>query len=65
MKTLIAILQIICIIAVVTGIVIEAIYQAHLGFILITVGAFFFGISEKTDHYRHVKQINNLNKRKD
>jgi len=58
MKILVAILQIICIIAVVAGITIETIYEAHVGFILITVGAFFFGISEQAAHYREAKRIN-------
>jgi len=51
MKALIAILQITCIIVVITGIAIEIIYGAHLGFVLITLGAFLFGIATKIEMY--------------
>ena len=47
MTALIIILQVACIIAVTAGIVIEWLYGANLGFLLITIGAFFFAITTK------------------
>jgi len=52
MKLLTLILQILCIIIVTAGIVIEWEYQADLGFMFITAGGLVFAISEKLDKYR-------------
>ena len=46
MKTTI---QTLCVVLVSIGIVVEAAYQAHFGFICITVGSLFFGLSTKID----------------
>ena len=61
MKTLIAILQILCIIIVSTGIFIEVKYKADFGFILISFGAFIFACIEKVNESRLNKTIKNLN----
>ena len=47
MIVLIIILQIACIIAVTAGIVIEWLYGANLGFLLITGGSLIFAVSTK------------------
>lgn len=47
MKTAIFILQIVCIITTLGGIYIEYTYQAHLGFLLITLGSFIFAVTTK------------------
>jgi hypothetical protein len=51
------VLQIICIFAITGGIVIEIIYGAHLGFVLITLGGLLFGISEKLDKLRMKRNV--------
>lgn len=44
-----AILQILCIILVGSGIVIEIVEHAHIGLILITTGSLFFAIATKIE----------------
>ena len=67
MKTLFLILQITCIVLVTAGIFIEYNFQADLGFIFITAGAFAFALGEKFDKYRikrdlrNSQQLNNKN----
>lgn len=46
MKT---ILQILCIMLVGVGIVIEAVYGAHIGFICITTGSLMFAVATKIE----------------
>jgi hypothetical protein len=55
------ILQILCIIAVGAGIAIEFHYEADLGFVFITAGAFAFALSEKLDKRRIKRYIRNGN----
>jgi len=52
MRTFALTLQILCIIVVVAGIIIEWEYQADLGFVFITAGGLAFAVSEKLDKYR-------------
>jgi hypothetical protein len=56
----IIILQIICILLVSTGIMFEYMYEAHLGFVLITVGSLVFAIVTKLENYliKHRKENN-------
>lgn len=52
MKIIALILQVLCIISVTFGIIIEYRYEADIGFLLITVAGFVFAVSEKLDkHY--------------
>ena len=66
MKTVIFILQIVCILITSAGIYIEYIYEAHIGFLLISVGSFTFAVTTKLMKIRlkrYIKQL--LNERKD
>lgn len=56
MKT---VLQLVCVMAVSMGIVIEAFYGADIGFILITTGSLAFGISTKIHNRVHKDEIIN------
>jgi len=47
MKTLIFIMQVLCILATGAGIYIEYTYDAHIGFLLISLGSLTFAISTK------------------
>lgn len=69
MRTIALTLQILCIIVVIAGIIIEWEYEADLGFVFITVGGLVFAISEKLDkyrikHYLSRETLNNLNNEK-
>lgn len=62
MKTLIFIMQIICIITTLAGIYVEWLYQADLGFLLITLGSFTFAVStkyQKISLKRYIKKLLN------
>ncbi len=52
MKYITIALQVICVLAIIAGILIEFYYGAHIGFVLITAGGLLFGLSEKLDKYR-------------
>jgi len=52
-------LQLFCVISVSCGIVIEALYGADIGFILITTGSLAFGISTKIHNRVHKDEYNN------
>ena len=58
----ILILQIVCIIAVALGIIVEFRFQADFGFIFVTAGSFAFALSEKFDKYRIKRYIKRNNK---
>jgi len=45
-----SLLQTVCVVAVSIGIVIEAVYGAHVGFVLISAGSLAFGISTKIEN---------------
>jgi hypothetical protein len=64
MKHPVEILQVLCILSVMTGVTIEFIYGAHLGFICITLGGLFFAVAEKINRYRTIKKFNNTNNKK-
>lgn len=59
MKT---ILQMICVVSISFGIVIEALYGADIGFILITTGSLSFGISTKIHNRVHKDDLEIKNK---
>lgn len=62
MKTVIFIMQIICIITTLGGIYIEWLYQANIGFLLITLGSFTFAVStkyQKISLKRYIKKLLN------
>ena len=42
-------LQALCVVLIAVGIVVEASYQAHMGFICISAGSLAFGIATKID----------------
>ncbi|MBA7471392.1 hypothetical protein ES707_06698 [subsurface metagenome] len=65
MKRLVILLQIFCVLVVLAGIIIEIIYGAHLGFILITLGSLSFAIAEKLNRYYDNKQFNTNHNRKE
>ena len=48
--------QFICIILVTTGIIVEFIYDADLGFLAITLGSMFFALSTKVENYYLTKR---------
>jgi len=60
MKTAIIILQILCILITSTGIYIEYIYEADIGFLLITTGSFTFAITTKLMKIRLKRYIKQL-----
>lgn len=65
MKTLIIILQIVCILTTLAGIGIEYFYGAHIGFLLISVGSLTFAISTKLTKIglkRYIRKLLNNNK---
>lgn len=65
MNTLIAILQILCILATATGIYIEYKFNADMGFLLITAGSLIFAVTTKLNKIRlrrRIKQLTNSHK---
>ncbi len=50
-----------CILLVLTGIIFEFMFGAHLGFVLITAGSLFFAVSTKLEKRRLRKKIKLLN----
>ena len=48
--------QIVCIILMFTGIVVEYIYEADLGFLAITIGSAIFAITTKFENYYLTKR---------
>ncbi|MBA7587579.1 hypothetical protein ES708_29610 [subsurface metagenome] len=48
-------LQTICVIIVTVGIVVEAIHEADIGFVLITAGSLVFAVSTKIENRVHKK----------
>ncbi|GAG93876.1 unnamed protein product [marine sediment metagenome] len=60
MKTAIFILQIFCILVTSAGIYIEYLYEAHMGFLLISVGSFTFAVTTKFMKIRLKRYIKKL-----
>lgn len=60
MKTL---LQLVCVVAISFGIVIEAVYGANIGFVLITTGSLAFAISTKIHNRVHKDDLTNNKER--
>lgn len=60
MRTCILILQIMCILLVTAGILIEYHYEADLGFILITAAGLLFAVIEKLDKRRLKRDIRGM-----
>jgi len=48
--------QIVCVVLSTTGIIIEFIYEADLGFLAITLGSFIFALSTKVENYYLTKR---------
>ena len=58
MLIIVLITQTLCILMVSAGIAVEYLYEAHIGFLLITMGSLIFAISTKIESYliKHRKE---------